>query len=74
MSINYGRCELGKRCITKTSDNKVYRKYTMVSAITTSGTIGYKLYEKGGMDSNRFIEFLDIILKNKKGKLIVLVV
>lgn len=72
MSVNYGRCELGKRCITKTSDNKVYRKYTMVSAITTTGTIGYKLYEKGGMDSNRFIEFLDIILKNKKDKLVVL--
>lgn len=32
MSVNYGSCDLGKRCITKTSDNKVHRKYTMVSA------------------------------------------
>ena len=43
---NYGRSELGKRCIYKTDDNKIYRKYTLVSAITTKGTIGTTLYEK----------------------------
>lgn len=71
LTINYSRSELGKRSVVKTSDNKIYRKFTLVSAITTKGCIGCKLYEKGGMDSERFVEFLDSILKNKKDKLVV---
>lgn len=69
---SYGRAELGKKCIYKTSDNKIYTKYTLVSAITTKGTIGAKLYEHGSMTSKRFVEFLDAILDGKKNKLIVL--
>lgn len=57
---------MGKRCKIKTSDNEVYKKYTLVSAITTEGTLGARIYEKGGMDSKRFVEFLDKILDGVK--------
>lgn len=69
---NYGRSELGKRCIYKTDNNKIYRKYTLVSAITTKGTIGTILYEKGGMTSESFVKILDKIPEGKKNKLIIL--
>ncbi len=72
LMVNYGRSELGKKCIYKTTDNKVYTKYTFVSAITTKGTIGFILYEKGGMAGERFVKFLDKILDGKKNKLIVI--
>jgi transposase len=72
MMTNYGQSPLGKRCKIKTNDNNIYKKYTFVSAITTKGTLGGTIYEKGGMDSNRFIAFLDKILNGVKNKLIVL--
>ena len=72
MMTNYGKSPLGKRCKIKTDDNEIYKKYTFVSAITTKGTLGGTIYEKGGMDSNRFVVFLDKILSGVKNKLIVL--
>ena len=57
MLINYSRCELGKRCVMKTKDNRVYKKYTLV-ALNSKGIIGWILYEKGGMNTERMIEFL----------------
>ena len=65
MTASYSRCDLGKRCVKKTTDNKVFRKYTLVSAISNKKVIGWTLYEKGGITAERMVEFID---KNIKGK------
>jgi hypothetical protein len=41
----------------KTHNQEVFKKYTGIFAITTKGCIGYKIYEKRGIDSNRLIDF-----------------
>ena len=45
----YSRCELGKRCIVKTDDSYLFRKFTLLVAISNSKCIGWILYEKGGI-------------------------
>ena len=74
MTSSYSRCDLGKRCVKKTTDNKVFRKYTLVSAISSKGVVGWELYEKGGMTSKRMIEFIDkyIVKKKRKNYLIIM--
>ncbi len=72
MSEEYSRCQLGNRCILKTDDNKVFQKFTLIGAITSTGLIGYTFYEKGGMTTERLVEFLNTILHNKKDYLVVL--
>jgi len=63
----------GKRCVLKTHNQEVFKKYTGIFAITTKGCIGYKIYQKGGIDSNRLIDFLEENIVNKyKNKLIIL--
>jgi hypothetical protein len=56
---DYSRCDLGKRCVSTSNNNNVFKKYTLLSAISSTGIIRYKLYEQGGMTTERFIEFLD---------------
>ena len=56
---DYSRCELGKRCVSTSNNNNVFKKYTLLSAISSTGIVGYKLYEQGGMTTERFIEFLE---------------
>jgi len=34
-----------KRCIIKTDDNAVFKKYSLVVAISNKKCLGYKLYE-----------------------------
>ena len=73
MMLEYSKCKLGKRCILKTDDNNVFKKFTLLVAINNSKCIGYKLYEKGGMNKERFVDFLkDNIFNNYKNNLIVL--
>jgi transposase len=72
MSLEYSRCKLGKRCILKTTDNKVFQKHTLVGAISSKGLISYTFYDKGGMTTERLIEFLETIVRNRKKYLIVL--
>jgi hypothetical protein len=43
---------------SKTDDNNVFKKITLLVAINNSKCIGYKLYEKGGMNKERFVDFL----------------
>ena len=55
----------------------IARKYSkniqVFFAITTKGVIGYEIYDKGGIDSERLINFLNkYIVKKYKNKLIVL--
>ncbi len=72
LSVNYCRNDLGKRCIIKTDDNAVFKKYSLVVAISNKKCLGYKLYENGAVNADRFNDFLKEILKDTKGKLIIL--
>lgn len=65
MIAEYSRCELGKRCIFKTSDSSFFRKFTLLVAISNSKCIGWELYEKGGMNKERFVDFLKSNIFNK---------
>lgn len=67
------RSQIGKRCILKTHSQEVFKKYTGIFAISTTRCVGYHVYDKGGIDSQRLIEFLEShVLKDKKGKIILL--
>ena len=73
MTASYSRCELGKRCVKKTSNNKVFVKFTLVCAISKKGIVGWELYEKGGMTSNRMINFINKYIKGKyKNNLVIM--
>ena len=72
MLKEYSRCGLGKRCVIKTEDNKFFTKYTLLVAISNKKCIGWKLYKKGAVNKERFIEFLtDNILSKYKKRLLV---
>jgi len=49
MMLEYSRCQLGKKCVVKTDDNYVFRKFTLLVAINNSACVGSKLYQQGGM-------------------------
>ena len=73
MKPNYSRCELGKRCVMKTTNNAVFIKYTIVFAISSKGVIGWKIYEKRGMTGKRMVEFINEFILNKfKNNLIIM--
>ncbi len=55
--LPYSKCPLGKRCIIKTDDNYVFRKFTLLCAISNSKCVGATLYKEGGMTKERFVEF-----------------
>jgi transposase len=65
--------KLGKRCIIKTSSQEVFKKYTGIFSISTEGVLGWHLYDKSGIDSNRLYDFLQEHITTKfKNKLIIL--
>ena len=65
--------ELGKRCVVKTESQEVFKKYTGIFSISSKGVIGYEIYKKGGIDSNRMVNFIDKFINGKyKNKLIIL--
>jgi len=65
---------IGKRCIIKTHSQEVFKKYTSIFAISTKGVIGWKLYDKGGIDTERLYDFLEEHITSKmKNKLIIYV-
>ena len=51
----YSRCNLGKRCIIKTSNQFVFRKFTLLVAISNIKCVGKELYEKGRYDKRKII-------------------
>jgi len=55
------RCysEKGKRCVIKTQSQEVFKKYTGIFAISVNGVVGWDLYEKSGINSDRLVEFLE---------------
>ena len=65
--------ELGKRCVIKTQSQEVFKKYTGIFAISTNGVLGWELYEKSGINTDRLYEFLETHITNQyKNKLIIL--
>jgi len=69
----YSRCNLGRRCVIKTSNQFVFRKFTLLVAISNTKCVGKELYEKGGMTKERLLEFLEKhIFSNYKDHLIIL--
>ena len=64
----YCYSKLGKRCVVKTSSQKVFKKYTGIFAITTKGCIGYEIYDKGGIDIDRLLKFLKKYVTTKYTK------
>jgi transposase len=73
MYLPYSKCDLGKRCVVKTDDNYVFRKFTLLCAISNSKYVGATLYKEGGMTKERFVEFLEANIFNKyKNHLIIL--
>ena len=70
---NFCYSEKGKRCIIKNHSQEVFKKYTGIFAISTKGVLGWTLYEKGGINSNRLYEFLEKFITNKySNKLIIM--
>jgi transposase len=73
MRPSYSRCELGKKCVMKTTNNTVFIKYTIIAAISSNGVIGWKMYKKGGMTGERMVEFINENILNKfKNNLIIM--
>jgi len=73
MIHTYSRCHIGNRCVEKTSDNAVFKKCTLLAAISSNGLVGYTLCKQGGMTAERFVEFLNKHVKDKfKDYLIIL--
>ena len=53
MYLPYSKCALDKRCVVKTDDNYVFRKFTLLCAISNSNSnskcVGATFYKEGSM-------------------------
>ena len=72
LTHNYCRAFLGDRCIKKTTNNEVFKKYSLIVTINNKKCISSKLYQNGAVNAERFNEFLKNICSKVKGKLFVL--
>lgn len=63
---------IGKRCTIKTTNQEVFKKYTGIFAINTKGVIGYTIYDKGGINSERLIEFINKFITEKYNKKLII--
>lgn len=62
---SYARCNVGKRCYVKTSDSNVFKHYSLLVAISNTGTIGWEIYEKGAVNADRLSEFIRTKINGK---------
>ena len=70
---NHCYSEKGKRCVIKTQSQEVFKKYTGIFAINLDGVVEWDLYENGGINTDRLIDFLEQNITNKlRNKLIIL--
>jgi transposase len=70
---NHCYSEKGKRCVIKTQSQEVFKKYTGIIAISVNGVINWDLYEKGGINADRLVDFLEHNITSKlMNKLIIL--
>lgn len=73
MIQSYSRCHLGKRCVVKTTNSVVFRKYTLLLATSAQGVVGWELYAEGGVDAERMRDFIVRHIHDKyQGKLIIM--
>jgi len=72
LTHNYCRAFLGDRCVKKTTNNEVFKKYSLVVAINNKKCIVSKLFQNGAVNAERFNDFLKKICSKVKGKLFVL--
>lgn len=72
MFLKYCRGKLGQRCEIKTDTNEIYKKYSLIVAISNKQCLGYKIYDEGSVNAERFEEFLQSITKDRQNKLFVL--
>lgn len=71
-SKSYSRCQLGRRCVVKTKDNVVFRKYSLILAVTTNGPLKWEMFESGSVFADRLEAFLAALLEDKKGYMVLL--
>ena len=70
---NHCYSQRGRRCVIKTQSQDVFKKYTGIFAISVNGVEGWELYEKGGINTERLVEFLEKFITEKyKNKIIIL--
>jgi transposase len=70
---NHCYSEKGKRCVIKTQSQEVFKKYTGIFAISIDGVVGWDLYEKGGINADRMVDFLEQHITSKyRNKLIII--
>ena len=70
---NHCYSEKGKRCVIKTQSQEVFKKYTGIIAISVNGVINWDLYEKGGINTDMLVDFLEHNITSKlRNKLIIL--
>jgi len=70
---SYARCDEGRKCYIKTTDNKVFKHYSLLVAITNKETIGHTLYERGSVNAERLTEFIEQHINPKySGHLIIM--
>ena len=62
---------IGRKCVVKTESQEVFKKYTGIFAISTKGIEGYKIYDKGGIDSDRLLSFLKENITDKYKKKVI---
>jgi transposase len=72
LTHNYCRAFLGDRCVKKTTNNEVFKKYSLVVAINNKKCIASELFQNGAVNSERFNDFLKKICSKVRGKLFVL--
>ena len=72
LTHKYCRAFLGDRCVKKTTNNEVFKNYSLVVAINNKKCIATELYQNGAVNAERFNEFLKKICSKVKGKLFVL--
>lgn len=65
MHRNYARCNIGERCSITTTSNTVFKSYTLLVAISSSKVVGWKLYEEGGTNEHRLIDFVTEFITSK---------
>ena len=58
LTHNYCRAFLGDICIKKTTNNEVFKKYSLVVAINNKKCIASELFQNGAVNAERFNDFI----------------
>jgi transposase len=72
MSFNYCRSSLGRMCTIKTDSNEIFRKYSLIVAISNNKCLGYHIYDQGAVNADRFEEFIGSVANRYSNKLFIL--